>query len=522
MKKLQSKKLIFLSIVFFLIVSQGNLWAVEYPKDASTTAAENIVSQDTATEKIQKMSEKGEPEYKTVKSAGELADEYLSENGLNRSWNENEKLFVAVGEAFFDSEDPSYDDSFITKRSLASMDAMLEAKAKIIEFIRSDMSAMDRAVTPGTDLNAKFKEYIDRSQRRMEAQKRKLAKLLEDVDKAEAEALRGATFGDRMNAAMDAAIKKLDKEYSVERIEKKKREKFEKYKERYIASLAEYNELKKKIEATKGDLKEKLESRVETISKMPLFGAITVAQFESWDDEDESYEIALVVLWSSKMEKVARSFITGENFHVPAGEKTIREWIDSQDWSTSTGSRRFRDNKGDVYFIGIGSSAIGSSSSSRRRAMGVAEMTAKKEVAMSIFADVSSYKIANMLMEVRSGGSGKDSSNAAESFKSELEQSIKNRQIHGMQELYGKKLTHPISNQDIYVCIYGISGDSVRQALMMEERNSLGRIFKENLSPQTSKNAPKINEKHSPNSNKSGKSHAGGYSGGGNGKLKSW
>lgn len=557
-----------LSLIFIFLLTPLSLWAIEYPEESVAKEQQNVVYQDKSTKKIQDMSEVGEPPYEPVKTAESLVDDYLKDNDIRLSWNDDKKIFVAVGEAFFDSEDPSYDDSFITKRSLKSMDAMLQAKAKIIEYIRTSMSAMDKAVTPGTDIHAKFKEDIEKAQKRMEAQKNKLAKLLEQVDQSEAETLRGATFGDRLNAAMDASIKKLDKEYSVKQIEEKKQKKYEKYKERYAESLVEYTNLRKKIEATKGNLKEKSESNIDTIASMPLFGAITVAQFESWNEEEEQYEVALVVLWSSKMERLARAFITGEKFPIPPGEKTVGEWIDSQNWSSSTGGRRFRDNTGNVYFIGIGTSAIGSSSSSRRRAMGVAEMMAKKEVAMSIFADVDSHKNASQLMEVRSGGASKDSSHAAETFASELQQSIENRQIHGLQELYGKELVHPISNQKIYVSIYGISGNSVRQALLMQDGNYLTKIldiksqqkmkgrtdaYKSKIQEEqsnrseynqsklsTSKNIDnsimkdeesqqRLNEKqkstdynYSSDSNKGGKSRAGAYSGGGNSKLNKW
>ena len=104
-------------------------------------------------------------------------------------------------------------------------------------------------------------------------------------------------------------------------------------------------------------------------------------------------------------------------------------------------------------------------------------MMAKKEVAMAIFSDVESYKSAGQMMQTRSGGSGKDNSIAAETFAQNLQQKIEKRQIHGLQKMYGRKLIHPISQQKIYVTIYGVSGESAKKALMMQERNYLTKIL---------------------------------------------
>ena len=152
--------------------------------------------------------------------------------GIEAGWDDQKKRFVAVGWAGFDSEDPTYDDSFMIKRSLQSMVATMDAKAQIIEFIRVEMDAIDQVVTPGTDLAAEFNEAREKLENKMNAQKATLVKLLAQVDAKEAEHLQGVTsLGDRMNAAMDAAIQKLDEKYSTEEIEEKKKKKYENKKE---------------------------------------------------------------------------------------------------------------------------------------------------------------------------------------------------------------------------------------------------------------------------------------------------
>lgn len=451
----------------------GGADADEFPQKETEDLP--IGYRDESVEKIQEMQESTTPAYQGG-SAEDQANDYLKKHGLSQGWNSEKKMFISVGQASFDSEDPSYDDKFITIRSLKTMAATLDAKARVIEYIRTDMSAVDKAVTPGTDLNEKFRMQMDQMERKIDAQREIVAKSLDEVDKDESEALRGAAFGDRLNSLMDAAIKKLDNKYSIENIEENKIQKYKKAKERYQQALIEYQELEKKLKATNGTVTEKLHSTSETISKMPLFGAVTVAQFEFWDREDEQYQIALVVMWSSKMEKLARAFLTGKDLQMPPGKMTLSEWIRSQNWATATGGRRFRDNNGTIHFIGIAASPVGKTSSSEKKARGVSELNAKKEVAMGIFADVESYKKAEQMMETKSAGN-KDTSAAEESYTEELQQKIENRQIHGLQQLYGGKLIHPISQQKIYVTIYEASSESAKQALFMQERNYLTKIL---------------------------------------------
>ncbi|WP_320006373.1 hypothetical protein [Maridesulfovibrio sp.] len=453
-------------------------FAVEYSDEK---AQEELVVQDASKDvsltTAQAVMEKPAPEIIPTQSVDEAVDAFLAKSGLQRGWNDKNESFIAVGVSFLDCEDPSYDTSFITKRSLKNMEALLDAKSQIIEFIRTDMSVLDQASTPGTDLNTQFKDKIDTLQKKIESQRNKLVKMLAEVDVAEAEALQGATFGDRLNRLMDAAIKKLDATYSSEQIDAKKKEKYEKAKSRYQSALTECSQLEAKLKALTGSKTETLSSKTETLSKMPLMGATVIGQFESWDQQNEQYRSAIVVMWSKKMEALVRAFISGKEMKVSPGKKSLTEYVNGADWSCAAGGRRFRDNKGEVYFLGIGSAAVGNSSSSEKKARGIAAQIAKKEVATAIFADISSYKLAESRMESYNGGAGKDTSVAAESFASDLGQSIKNRNISGMQSVYLRKVKHPISGQEIYVAIYAVSGQSARKALMMEESNYITRVL---------------------------------------------
>lgn len=452
-------------------------FAVEYTENVTAQSETPSVAKDVSINAMQSAAAIPQPVSQPSMDIDEMTDNFLKKANYHRGWNPNKETFIAVGTSVVDCEDPSYDDSFITKRSLKSMEAILDAKSQIIEFVRVEMSAFDQASTPGTDLSTQFKEKITKLQKKIDSQRKKLVKMLKEVDAAEAASLEGATFGDRLNKLMDAAIKKLDAEYSSKKIEEEKMARYQKIKKRYEDASVECDKLSEELKLLKGSKKETLHSKVETLASMPLMGALVLAQFEQWDETEEKFRTAVIVIWSKKMEALVRAFISGKPMIVPPGKMSLANYIAQNDWSSSTGGRRFRDNNGNVYFIGIGSAAAGSSASSEKRARGIATMIAKKEVATAVFADVASHKIAEQMMESYNGGSGKDTSVAVENYASELKQSIKKRTISGMQSQFLRILKHPISDQRIFVSIYAVSGDSARQALLMEEGNYLSRAM---------------------------------------------
>ncbi|WP_422449001.1 hypothetical protein [Endozoicomonas sp. ALB091] len=424
---------------------------VETPATAVTTQLQTMPAQSAA-----------------AVDAMDLAYQFLDKGGVLEGWNSDKRVYVALSEAIFDSEDPSYDDSFIIKRSLKSMEASLDAKRSIIQYIYTDMSAADRVSTPGTDLNVEFKDKLENLERKAAAQRGRVAKLLEVMDAKEAQMLRGVTFGDRADALMEAAIKKLDGHFDKGEIAADKQAQYEQAKANYQEAMSEHESTMNELDQLAGSVTGEAYSMAEAVSKMPLYGAITAAQFESWDDIKQQYKVAMVTVWSPKQEEMIRALLSGEAMTLPKGKQNLADYIRSQDWSTATGGRKFRDSSGNFHILGIAASPVGSSSSSERKARGIAELMARKQVATALYADVAAYEKAEQAMTTLSSSGGKDVSIAAESFTSELSQSIENRAVQGLSKRFGRRVTHPLSGQDIYVSIYSIDTSSVVNARLMQ------------------------------------------------------
>ncbi len=285
------KRYIVSSLLFAASLQVQPILAVEY------TASEEVANIAAESSVIETMQLAPTPVYQAV-SAEDQLNNYLDKMGLVEGANEikGRDVFVQMGLASFDTKDPASDASFMIKRSMKAMEAKLDAKAKIIEAIHTTMSASEMVDVPGTDLNAQFDARRAENQAQLEEQKQVLAILLDDVDRKQADELRGVTFSDRSAALMDAVIKKLDENYSSSDLNAEKKAAYQDAKLKFESAQTEYLKIEKEIN-TLAKVAQITTSKTATLSKMPLFGAITVNQFESWNEED-GYEIALLVMWS--------------------------------------------------------------------------------------------------------------------------------------------------------------------------------------------------------------------------------
>jgi hypothetical protein len=417
---------------------------------------------------------------KSVKNidASEQLQNIMEKKNYNSGWDDEKKRYFVLEQASFDCENPNYNKSFLIQRDAAVKQAVLKAKVKIIEYVATDMSAKDQLTTPGTDLNKKLGEELEELEDKIAYQKNIVQELLAEYDRAKAEKLAGVTWGDRLKAMMDAAIKKLDKEYSTKKISDKKRKRYEEAKSNYLQAKGEMTSLEQKAAALKGTVKATFTSAVETMADMPLYGATVIFQAESWDSASKQYKVAVLLCWSNKLERAVRAIVTGDDkFKIVARGKglTVHQWIKKQDIAVMSGPRQFIDKNGNRWFVGISSRALPRSSSGQEHARDVSEMMAKQMAAFCLYADVESNKKAKTMMQTRNGG-GRDVSVAADSMEKTLTQSFKNKKIRGLQNIYSKSVIHPISGKKIFVAVYGVNQNSAKAALEIEKINYTTKI----------------------------------------------
>ena len=141
-------------------------------------------------------------------SAEEQLQTYMDQRGWSGEWDPTKKRMFVVAAESFDVEDPSYDTDFIAKRSMYATLASMSAKAQVIEFMRTQMSATDQLTAPGTDVHEQLNTQYRQLSAKITRQQEQLIKLLREVDAAEADKLAGVSWQDLSKEGLAAAIKK--------------------------------------------------------------------------------------------------------------------------------------------------------------------------------------------------------------------------------------------------------------------------------------------------------------------------
>jgi hypothetical protein len=452
-------------------LSSVNSFAVEYGGSDNQVVIDNNPAFVVEQEFQEKQSAVVRASRQESISAGEMAQNYLDAKGKSTGWNPQKGTLLVVEQSIRDmNDDPAYNGNFMNIRNMAAIEAVLRAKVAAIKSIRSEMSAADILVGPGSNLDEQLSKDLKNARAKFEAQKRKLEKLLKEENIAYQDVQDGVTFKDRFNSFFDAVIKKLDAKYDSEKIEAKKRKKYEKIKQRVAEANEIYTKSEQKLKALEGTIKQEQTSVREILSKMPLFGATVVEQFESYNEDEERYENAVIMLWSPKAEEASRAMLTGKDLIVPPGNKSLQQYLQGNKdaWLTTTGGRRFRDSNGDVYYLGVGSEEIGNSASADRRAISMAKIEAQTQVAFALFADVKTQERLERKEQIRNGGQSKDFTQSVKSMSEELSQSFKNLQLQGASQVFQTRGIHPLSGKKIYVSVFAISAKAAKAAIKAE------------------------------------------------------
>lgn len=438
------------------------------------------VADDGGVEAVQEAQESAPaPAEKKFKDAKKILKEAMREKGWGEGEertedNEFKRFFVLETASFDCPNDPTEDKAFFTKREMAAKRAILKAKAKIIEFVSVEMEAKDMLAIPGTDVNKELGAEAERVNAAIEKQAAELAALLAQTDEAEAASLRSATVGQRLDDLFAAAIKKLDNEYDKDEHKKEAQARLAELKAKYDEASKQFEALVARAEGLKKQVIEKQESMVAKKAKLPLFGATTIMQTESWDGS--MYQVAVLMCWSKDLEESSRAIVTGGNLKCKPGKLTIHQWLDKQDLATMVGPRQFIDEKGNRWFLGATARRYedGMKSSARERNQSLAEQFAAQLAVFSVFSDVESFKAAAQARELRGDVDDEDSPDeeaVAESEERNLSQALSKRTIRGLQELAESETIHPITGQGILVKVYGINAAAASSALEIEKKN---------------------------------------------------
>jgi hypothetical protein len=427
--------------------NESSLVAVAAPEIYTSRTAE-----DAARDWIQEMVGRGKlPHFEGCQPVNEEIDGIVSKV----------LTCIGIGVAEVPFADPSFDDSFVTQRTLWGIAAALDARTRIIESIATTITAEDALILPDNPISQQFDQELRGLNATRQRAKDSLVPLVQNVDNKLADLMAGVTTGDRLNALMDAAIKTLDESWDPATAEEAERLRYENAKRAYEEAQQEYDAIEAEIAKYREELKRETTSTVLTKASMPLFGTTPLKTWESYDGKD--YQVALVVLWDSKSHTWSKAIVAGKTVPaLPAGKKTLNEYLVAKDWSRILLGRRMIDRDGNLVVLGVGAASL--DSLTRREAETLANLQAQKNLVFSIFVEQDAESMAEIGEQLR--GTGDEISSVAKvNIAQRLVSRVEDRNIPGVTRVYSQRLQHPLTKRDMFVSVYAVGQESLKLAM---------------------------------------------------------
>ena len=399
-------------------------------------------------------------------SALSKVDADLTTMGLVSGYDAQKKAIIQVAQANLEIADPAKDKDFMVKREQIGNVALLQAKVEVIRAIYTEFSAMDRALTNFDEENDENAGKFREAKEAVEAKRAELAAAIAEYNAADAKTVSDVTLNDRFNSFVDAVIKKIDKFYDPAAIAATKKMDAEAakiaskaLKDKALGLLAEYKVLEAAAAKLPKEAILETESTASMLSKMPLLGAAILTQAESWDPGTKQYSVAVAIVWSPKLQECAAKIGTGD---FPSAGKPGKfsklDWVKAQDWSSMIGTRRFTDNAGNNYFVGIGAVDPGYGVQANAKRM-LAETIARKNVAMSLIGDLVTQREFKQNLKAYADQSTATKQKMVDAISAKVDLHLK-----GCMSLAKKEVRHPITGKKIYVSAYYIDPAFAKEA----------------------------------------------------------
>ena len=402
------------------------------------------------------------------KTATDLAQDFLLDANVTEGWNDDKNFFISIGTSVFAEDDPSSNPDFLNIRALKSFEANISAKGDIISYIRTSMSAEDIVTVPSSGLSTEFDDKKYNIELKLQSKIKKYKKAALNYNKelnSNFNNIDGISISAVMAGPLSDFISKLN--IKIDTSGNKKAQAVKKAENELLSIETEISELKVLAKKLQGQLSQENTSSVKTLSSMTLVGAFQVAHFESF--VDGQYEIAIIKMWSPKQEQRALALMKGVPVNLSPGNLSVKEYIKSTNWASAIGGRKFIDDKGEFFLFGIGATPVkGKSSAQMRTAKGRAELFAQKELAIALKGDLTLSREAKDKLQEISKSDGSTENQVASSFAEKISQKLENIQISGASKRYSDIVTHPITNQKMYVAVYSLSVSSTQNARAME------------------------------------------------------
>lgn len=411
-------------------------------------------------------------------TAEDLANEWLDKHG-GQGWNEDQQRYLAISTTLFKAEnDPA---KMMRLRESKYMEAVLNARADIIRFVRTDLSVDNRVMLPETGLETKLDKEVKALRAELEKAKTQYQEALKEVDQVKADSWAGVDIGEFFRDGIAGIFNKIGGNVDVKALENKQAQRLETAKQRMLALQGQIDNLKQQIEKAKTSVAQENTSRVSTFASMPLVGSAVVYQAESIVNGE--YQMSVVLQWSPKQERYFSALFAGQSVSpVRGGTMSIQDFIRKTDWSSAVGNRLFPDKDGRLHVLGISAwPLLGQTSAARRTAEGMSRSNALAQIGLALRSHVQQRSLAEQKVQESNDAKTDD----VASFAEDLTESLKNFQVQGATRRFGRVMTHPLTKQKVFVSVYSYSFDNVKTAQVMEQSNYRADLGMESANQQS-------------------------------------
>ena len=379
------------------------------------------------------------------------------------------RLIVAVGEASATIRS----DQILMVRDALIQEAELMARAGIIESVRSTFSARRQYALGVRSINRNFLSERARLEKQLNETMVELDTLLAEEKNERLAAARNelgqlepSSLGTLAQAVFDKILRALELEIEVKNREANLEEEAER--QRYLKARAEriaalqsqieatretQRGIEKKLEEIDSKPKTKVANNATLLAELPLLGAVTVDSAETY--RDGVYEVAVLQVWSDKLESAALAVFTEDQpMTVGDSPERLSQQLSALDPRFAFGSRHFVDASGYPIFVGIGATPLPRSGPGRTVAIESSKLKARQSLAFSVFGSVVARTEAEEIMGRMGEADGEiDSIETFQSFRKTIADETDTMELAFTRVASGREVSHPLSGEKIFVTV---------------------------------------------------------------------
>ena len=387
---------------------------------------------------------------------------------------------VVYEEITFDVPSPDVGTEFISQRAMKMSALILQAKVKVAESIYSRMSGSQILDRPDAPLDSKLRAQMDEVEKSLKIAYMNLSKL--GVEYKQAKLDKNADLTPSERAAVIGNWLGIAKENNLAlQLDQKKKASFEKAAKQYEEAKAKFAELAAAAEEAKPQVLEEMRSNLKSATQMQMHGGIVLEQAEDYSEPDDdgnvSCTMGILFSWSKETEDAATAVMSARHLKLKPGKNDVRGWLDKKAKSGALaqwlGPRRYIDNQGNLWFLGIAAVPTSRIGAEKTRLQREGNLKSRGEVAYALYADATQEAVLEEAYKETQKVPGEHpTAQYVKSFAEKMSQKFENFPVFGLKSLGTYDLTDPASGQKICVCVSGVNASNAADMRKAHEEAS--------------------------------------------------